>query len=227
MKGKILDYSVQESKGIISGDDGKRYSFTNSEWKGAESPKINQTVDFEIDGENAKGIYLIKSSMNFDGVADKLADLNTNEKVKGFSNYISVISKNGIQNKFGFLNSILLAIFMFIPILESKPLFGSGFIQITLENLSSRILTDDISTYIFIGLFISTVLFYIGAKQIFTKISVSIVAILLILNLKDLFVAFYDFDVSKYNTYFALWILIVLILIYPISAFKKSYKEAS
>jgi hypothetical protein len=27
MKGKILDYNIQESKGIISGDDGQRYSF--------------------------------------------------------------------------------------------------------------------------------------------------------------------------------------------------------
>ena len=29
MKGKILDYSIQESKGIISGDDGQSYSFEN------------------------------------------------------------------------------------------------------------------------------------------------------------------------------------------------------
>ncbi len=29
MKGKILDYNIQESKGIISGDDEQRYSFEN------------------------------------------------------------------------------------------------------------------------------------------------------------------------------------------------------
>ena len=29
MKGKILDYNIQESKGVISGDDGQRYSFEN------------------------------------------------------------------------------------------------------------------------------------------------------------------------------------------------------
>lgn len=54
MKGKVLDYNIQESKGIISGDDGKRYSFSNSEWKVNISPKSNQIVDFEIDGQNAK-----------------------------------------------------------------------------------------------------------------------------------------------------------------------------
>ena len=33
MKGKILDYNIQESNGIISGDDGQRYSFENKDWK--------------------------------------------------------------------------------------------------------------------------------------------------------------------------------------------------
>lgn len=63
MKGKILDYNIQESKGIISGDDGQRYSFSNSEWKSSESPKANQNVDFEIDGNEAKAIYLVKSQI--------------------------------------------------------------------------------------------------------------------------------------------------------------------
>ena len=56
MKGKVLDYNIQESKGIISGDDGQRYSFESSEWKNNISPKVNQFVDFEIDGKNAKGV---------------------------------------------------------------------------------------------------------------------------------------------------------------------------
>ena len=29
MKGKILDYNIQESKGVISRYDGQRYSFEN------------------------------------------------------------------------------------------------------------------------------------------------------------------------------------------------------
>ena len=49
MKGKILDYNIQESKGIISGDDGQRYSFENKDWKASELPKVNQIVDFETD----------------------------------------------------------------------------------------------------------------------------------------------------------------------------------
>ncbi|MDX4064515.1 TM2 domain-containing protein [Aliarcobacter skirrowii] len=62
MKGKVLDYSIQESKGIISGDDGQRYTFISSEWKSNISPKVNQVVDFEVDGTNAKGIYANSAS---------------------------------------------------------------------------------------------------------------------------------------------------------------------
>ena len=60
MKGEILDYNIQESNGIISGDDGQRYSFENKDWKSSELPKINQIVDFEVDENKAKSVYAIK-----------------------------------------------------------------------------------------------------------------------------------------------------------------------
>ena len=114
MKGKILDYNFQESRGIISADDGNRYSFENSQWKGTQSPKVNQIVDFEIDGQNAKDIYLDKSTMNFDGVKDKLVEINAQEKVNEVKYKLNIIKNNGIQNKFGFIISITLAICLFI-----------------------------------------------------------------------------------------------------------------
>lgn len=46
-----------KSKGIISGDDGQRYSFENKDWKASELPKVNQIVDFEV---QAKSVYAIK-----------------------------------------------------------------------------------------------------------------------------------------------------------------------
>ena len=61
MKGKILDYSIQNSSGVISGDDGKRYNFTNLEWKSDKNPTAKQIVDFSIDEENATSIYLDKN----------------------------------------------------------------------------------------------------------------------------------------------------------------------
>ena len=67
MKGKILDYNIQESKGIISGDDGQRYSFENKDWKASELPKVNQIVDFEVDENQAKSVY-----------EDKMQEKNSN-----------------------------------------------------------------------------------------------------------------------------------------------------
>ena len=58
MKGKILDYNIQESTGVISGDDGKRYTFSTLQWKSNKSPIINQLVDFSINEDKAEAVYL-------------------------------------------------------------------------------------------------------------------------------------------------------------------------
>ena len=34
MKGTILDYSVQNNMGVISGDDQQRYNFSGHQWQG-------------------------------------------------------------------------------------------------------------------------------------------------------------------------------------------------
>ena len=47
MKGHVLDYSVQTNSGIISGEDGRRYTFTGGEWKGSSLPVPGSYVDFE------------------------------------------------------------------------------------------------------------------------------------------------------------------------------------
>lgn len=58
MKGQILDFSVQSGLGTISGNDGKRYSFKGSEWKGNTTPLRGMSVDFEMDGTQAKAVYV-------------------------------------------------------------------------------------------------------------------------------------------------------------------------
>lgn len=63
MQGKILEYDIQKSTGLISGNDGKRYSFINSEWRSKNShPVQNMSVDFAINGESATEIYVINGS---------------------------------------------------------------------------------------------------------------------------------------------------------------------
>ncbi len=58
MKGQILDFSVQENSGIISGTDDLRYHFDGSDWKGERPPSRGMTVDFEANGDHAKNVYL-------------------------------------------------------------------------------------------------------------------------------------------------------------------------
>jgi hypothetical protein len=64
MKGKILGYSVEDSKGVISADDENRYEFLKEEFKDSLLPKKNMTVDFEIEDGKAKEIYLIKDPVD-------------------------------------------------------------------------------------------------------------------------------------------------------------------
>ncbi len=58
MKGQILDYSVQSNTGTITATDGNRYYFSGSEWKGGGVPVRGMSVDFEAEGNNAKGVYI-------------------------------------------------------------------------------------------------------------------------------------------------------------------------
>jgi phage shock protein PspC (stress-responsive transcriptional regulator) len=58
MKGKILDFSIAENQGLISGDDGSRYMFAGREWKSQSPPKPGSRVDFDVDGRTAVAVYV-------------------------------------------------------------------------------------------------------------------------------------------------------------------------
>jgi len=59
MKGKVLDFSIQTGEGVISADNGERYTFVVAEWKASDiHPTKGVIVDFEVGDENkACGIY--------------------------------------------------------------------------------------------------------------------------------------------------------------------------
>lgn len=62
MYGYVLSYSVQTGEGAISGDDGRRYSFTSSEWMGSEVPRQGARVDFAPTNGNTTSIYPVGSA---------------------------------------------------------------------------------------------------------------------------------------------------------------------
>jgi uncharacterized membrane protein YhaH (DUF805 family) len=61
MKGSILDFSVEQQSGIISGNDNQRYAFSIHEWRSNTPPAIGQQVDFVVDGEaKATAVYAVQ-----------------------------------------------------------------------------------------------------------------------------------------------------------------------
>ena len=62
VKGTILDYTIQTNSGIISGDDGHRYSFQGAQWhESGKFPIKGMFVDFSPQNGEAIAIYELRS----------------------------------------------------------------------------------------------------------------------------------------------------------------------
>ncbi|ASK34521.1 hypothetical protein CEK62_09055 [Alcanivorax sp. N3-2A] len=59
MRGQILEFSVQSGAGIISGEDGYRYTFVGAQWKGEAAPVPGMAVDFQLEGTEATAVYRV------------------------------------------------------------------------------------------------------------------------------------------------------------------------
>jgi TM2 domain-containing membrane protein YozV len=73
MKGRILDFSVQKGSGEISGDDGYRYTFMGSQWRGGAVPASGTGVDFQIEGTEAVAVYPVVAEGGTSGAKSKIA----------------------------------------------------------------------------------------------------------------------------------------------------------
>lgn len=62
MRGQVLDFSAQTNAGVISGDDGQRYSFASVDWHASNAPQVSMRVDFEPSGNTATDIYAVGSA---------------------------------------------------------------------------------------------------------------------------------------------------------------------
>lgn len=60
MRGQVLAYDQLRAEGVISAEDGERYSFAGIEWKSSPAMlKTGARVDFAADGQSAQAIYLV------------------------------------------------------------------------------------------------------------------------------------------------------------------------
>ena len=62
MKGRVLDFSIQTNSGVISGEDGKRYTFKGADWREPQPPGRGMSVDFETLKGEAKNLYRVSGS---------------------------------------------------------------------------------------------------------------------------------------------------------------------
>lgn len=69
MKGRVLEYSVQENTGLIAGDNGERYRFAGAEWQGDVVPSAGVEVDFVAEMEDAVSIYSMQGEIAQQGGA--------------------------------------------------------------------------------------------------------------------------------------------------------------
>ena len=82
MNGTILDYSVQTSSGLITGDDGNRYNFVGAEWKDQAIPNRGMRVDFEAQGGDAVAIYRAMAAPSAGGISGTLDGVMGSERTK-------------------------------------------------------------------------------------------------------------------------------------------------
>lgn len=73
MQGQILDFSIQNNRGVITTDDGVRHAFVGSEWKEQNMPTKGMRVDFDvnIDG-HAIEIYKALPAKSANAITQKM-----------------------------------------------------------------------------------------------------------------------------------------------------------
>lgn len=61
MRGILIHYNAQSEQGLIRAEDGNRYAFHGQDWRSEFEPLVNDQVDFEVDGNVAYDIFLLKA----------------------------------------------------------------------------------------------------------------------------------------------------------------------
>lgn len=137
MKGKVLGFDEAAKTGAITGDDGKRYSFTAGDNKSPAALKAGDAVDFQVDGEAAKDIYAVAgaASVDLSAIADSPAVANILAKpnviwaaliilgslIGGYFSTIELIG-GGPMGVFGFAGFVL-AMLVLVPVTAGVLIF--------------------------------------------------------------------------------------------------------
>jgi hypothetical protein len=72
MRGRLLAFDFRTGTGEISGEDGERYIFSDSEWQTGGRPLPGQSVGFRSDAGRARSIYGLAAPSAVPGDKSKL-----------------------------------------------------------------------------------------------------------------------------------------------------------
>ena len=141
MKGKVLDFSLAQSEGVISGDDGNRYTFQGKEWKSQAHPTAGARVDFDAEGKSAMGVYSDAPTKAMATAQSQNATVDDGLDERYKSIYCSSDDKillglcGGLAHKFGLPSAAMRIIFL-IPAAFSMGLLY--FVGIVLPKLPTK-----------------------------------------------------------------------------------------
>jgi phage shock protein PspC (stress-responsive transcriptional regulator) len=118
MKGTILDFSIPESAGVVSGDDGNRYRFAGADWKATGAmPRAGARVDFVAADGVASEVYLDTTAGQAGWGQSPLPD-GLDDRYRGL--YCSSDEKmvlglcGGLAHKFGMQVSVVRVVVFFV-----------------------------------------------------------------------------------------------------------------
>lgn len=76
MRGQVLGVDVTTGEGVVSGDDGRRYTFTQGDWAAARQPAVGLPVDFVTDGARALKLFPLPAPAGLVAATTAVTDRN-------------------------------------------------------------------------------------------------------------------------------------------------------
>ena len=127
MRGKVLSYQDLEGTGIISGDDGQRYTFVRGDLQdGVRTVRVGADVDFQIDRDKASGVFVMGSgSAATDSLNEAVEAFSSGEKNKIVAGILAIILGALGIHKF-YLGITQAGIIMLLVSLVGSIVFGLG-----------------------------------------------------------------------------------------------------
>ena len=98
MRGQVLGVDTRTGDGIVTGDDGRRYSFKPADWADRGEPAIGMYVDFEIHENRALSIFPVPGMAPAPAPAPSVPAIEYNDRNKYIAALIAfVIGPLGIH----------------------------------------------------------------------------------------------------------------------------------